>query len=159
MDNTLASASTSSPFQESAVISSPITYTSVEESRLVRKLDLIILPLLILPFIALQLDRGNAANAVTDSLLTDIPITLSQYNLGQQLLFLGIVILEIPSNLILFRVGPSRFISAQIFAWGLVATLQAFIKGHGATSFLLTRLLLGMCESGYIPAGLWTITC
>lgn len=134
-------------------------WTPAEESRLVRKLDFTILPLLILPFVALQLARGNAANALSDTLLNDIPITLSQYNFGQQILFLGIVLLEIPSNLVLYRFGPSVFISAQILAWGLVATFQTFIKGRGVSLFLFTRSLLGLCESGYIPAALWTITC
>ena len=82
--------------------------------------------------------------------------TQNQFNVGQQLLSLGIVLLEIPSNYLLYRVGPTKWISVQILAWGLVATFQAFQKG--LASFLVTRLLLGLCESGFIPAGLFTIT-
>ncbi|KAL1622434.1 hypothetical protein SLS54_004999 [Diplodia seriata] len=88
--------------------------------------------------------------------MEDVGITQFQFNVGQQLLSAGIVILEIPSNLILFRIGPQKWISGQIFAWGLVATLQAFQKGLAA--YMVTRILLGLCEAGFIPAGLYTIS-
>ncbi|KAF4967359.1 hypothetical protein FSARC_5082 [Fusarium sarcochroum] len=133
-----------------------VDWTEEEEAKLVRKVDFTIMPLLVLGFFALQLDRGNIGNALTDFFLADVGITQSQFNVGQQLLSAGIVLLEIPSNFILYRVGPSRWIGSQIIAWGLVATFQAFQKGLGA--FLSTRLLLGLCEAGFIPAGLYTIT-
>ncbi|KAL1968638.1 hypothetical protein VTN77DRAFT_1464 [Rasamsonia byssochlamydoides] len=131
-------------------------WTEEEERRLVRRIDSIVLPLLMLAFFALQLDRGNIGNALTDFFLQDVGITQDQYNVGQQLLSLGIVVLEIPSNYVLYRIGPTVWISGQIIAWSLVATFQAFQKDLGA--FLSTRLLLGLCESGFIPAGLYTIT-
>ena len=114
------------------------------------------MPLLTLVFFALNLDRGNIGNALTDNFLKDVGITQFQYNIGQQLLSAGIVILEIPSNLLLYRFGPRTWISGQIFAWGLVATFQAFQKGLGA--YLSTRLLLGLCEAGFIPGGLYVLS-
>lgn len=116
---------------------------------------------------------GNIGNALTDFFFEDVGITQTQFNVGQQLLSLGIVLFEIPSNYVLYRVGPSLWLSCQIFAFGLVATFQAFQRGVGA--FMATRFLLGMCESGYIvsveamllvrltdkvgqPGGLYTIT-
>ncbi|KAK4152520.1 hypothetical protein C8A00DRAFT_34764 [Chaetomidium leptoderma] len=133
-----------------------LTWTEAEEKALVRRVDLLVMPLLILGFFALQLDRGNIGNAMTDFFLRDVGITQFQFNIGQQLLSAGIVVLEIPSNMILYRVGPPIWIGAQILAWGLVATFQAFQKGLGP--YLATRLLLGLCEAGFIPAGLFTIT-
>lgn len=133
-----------------------VDWNSVEEDQLVRKLDFLLMPLLISGFFVLQLDRGNIGNALTDFFLADVGITQFQFNIGQQLLSLGIVLLELPSNLILYRVGPQRWITIQIIAWGLVATLQAFQKGPGA--FYATRLLLGLLEAGFIPAGLYTLT-
>lgn len=133
-----------------------IDWTQDEEKTLVRKLDMVVMPLLVLGFYALQLDRGNIGNALTDSFMEDVGITQFQFNIGQQLLSAGIVILEIPSNLILYRIGPQKWISGQIFAWGLVATFQAFQKGVSA--YLATRILLGLCEAGFIPAGLYTIS-
>ncbi|KAJ4264354.1 hypothetical protein NW762_005551 [Fusarium torreyae] len=127
-----------------------------EEKRLVRKVDLLLMPLLVLGFFALQLDRGNIGNALTDSFLADVGITQNQFNVGQQLLSAGIIIFEIPSNLVLYRIGPTLWIGGQIIAWGLVATFQAFQKGLGP--FLATRFLIGMFEAGFIPASLFTIT-
>ncbi|KAK3687027.1 hypothetical protein LTR37_019236 [Vermiconidia calcicola] len=133
-----------------------LAWTAEEERRVVRKLDRLVMPLLIIAFFALQLDRGNIGNALTDFFLEDVNITQSQFNNGQELLALGIVLWEIPSNFVLFRIGPSVWISAQIVAWGLVATFQAFQHGSGA--FMTTRFLLGTCESGFIPAALFTIS-
>lgn len=115
-----------------------------------------VVALLTLAFFALQIDRGNIGNALTDNFLKDVGITQYQFNVGQQLLSLGIVLLEIPSNIILYKLGPTIWIGAQIIAWGLVATFQAF--QHGLGPYLATRLLLGLCEAGFIPAGLYTIT-
>ncbi|KAK0656875.1 alternative sulfate transporter [Cercophora newfieldiana] len=132
------------------------TWTEEEEKALVRRIDLLVMPLLIMGFFVLQLDRGNIGNAMTDFFLQEVGITQNQFNVGQQLLSLGIVLLEIPSNMILYRTGPTIWIGTQIIAWGFVATFQAFQKG--LAPFLITRLLLGFCESGFIPAGLFTIT-
>ncbi|CAI6044115.1 unnamed protein product [Clonostachys chloroleuca] len=129
-----------------------------EEAAVVRKIDLLVMPLLIAGFFVLQLDRGNIGNALTDFFLAEVGITQLQFNIGNQLLSLGIVLLELPSNLVLYRVGAQKWISAQIICWGLVATFQAFIKGRGVGVYYATRLLLGLLEAGFIPAGLYTLT-
>ncbi|KAH6678850.1 major facilitator superfamily domain-containing protein [Plectosphaerella plurivora] len=135
---------------------SQIEWSEDEEKKLVKKLDLIILPLLTLGFYALQLDRGNIGNALTDFFLRDVGITQNQFNTGQQLLSAGIIILEIPSNLILYRIGPAAWLGGQMVAWGLIATFQTFQKGLAA--YLATRFLLGLGEAGFIPGSLFTIT-
>ncbi|ROT35139.1 alternative sulfate transporter [Sodiomyces alkalinus F11] len=129
-----------------------IEWTAEEEKRLVRKVGLVVIPLLIMGFFVLQMDRGNIGNALTDFFFRDVGITQNQFNIGQNLMSLGII----PSNLVLYRVGPSLWIGCQIVAWGMVVVFQAFQKGLAA--FLVTRLLLGLCESGFIPAALYTIT-
>lgn len=103
-----------------------------------------------------ELDRGNIANAITDSFLEDVGIDQDQFNIGQQMLSLGIVLLEIPSNMILYRIGPGKWLTLQLFLFGIVSLFQAFQKGY--SSFLATRFLLGMTESGFIPGGLWTLS-
>lgn len=62
-----------------------------------------------------ELDRGNMANAITDDFMEDIGITQDQFNVGQQMLSLGIVLFEIPSNMILYRVGPGKWLTLQLF--------------------------------------------
>ncbi|KAJ6784958.1 hypothetical protein PWT90_01757 [Aphanocladium album] len=133
-------------------------WSEAEERAIVRKLDFLLMPLLIAGFFVLQLDRGNIGNALTDFFLKEVGITQFQFNVGNQLLSLGIVLLELPSNLILYRVGPQKWISCQIICWGLVATFQAFQRGKGVGVYYATRLLLGLLEAGFIPAGLYTLT-
>ena len=133
-------------------------WSEAEERTIVRKLDLLLMPLLIAGFFVMQLDRGNIGNALTDFFLKEVGITQLQFNTGNQLLSLGIVLLELPSNLVLYRVGPQKWISGQVICWGLVATFQAFMKGKGVGVWYATRLLLGLLEAGFIPAGLYTLT-
>lgn len=103
-----------------------------------------------------ELDRGNIANALTDSFLKDVHITQDQFNVGQQMLSLGIVLFEIPSNMILYRVGAGKWLTLQLFLFGTVSTFQAFQNSY--SSFCASRFLLGMTESGFIPGGLWTLS-
>ncbi|KAL4938276.1 hypothetical protein BDV06DRAFT_226164 [Aspergillus oleicola] len=120
------------------------------------QLDLMIMPILTLGFFCLQLDRGNMANAITDNFMEDVGINQDEFNVGQQMLSLGIVLTEIPSNMILYRVGPGKWLTLQLFLFGIVSTFQAFQRGYGA--FIATRFVLGITESGFIPGGLWTLS-
>lgn len=69
-----------------------------------------------------ELDRGNIANAITDEFIEDVGITQNQFNIGQQMLSLGIVLTEIPANMILYRVGPGKWLTLQLFLFGTVST-------------------------------------
>lgn len=107
------------------------------------------IPTLALAFFSLQLDRGNISAVLTSTITEDLGITTNQVNIGTQLLSAGIVLSEIPSNFLLQRIGPRTWLSGQLFAWGLVATFQAFVQSYPA--YLVTRILLGLCEGGFIP--------
>ncbi|OJJ03028.1 hypothetical protein ASPVEDRAFT_889509 [Aspergillus versicolor CBS 583.65] len=141
---------------EEIIITDNGDWTIEEETRAKRKLDFMIMPILTLGFFCLQLDRGNMANAITDQFMEDVGINQDQFNVGQQMLSLGIVLTEIPSNMILYRVGPGKWLTMQLFLFGIVSTFQAFQRGYGA--FIATRLVLGITESGFIPGGLWTLS-
>ncbi|KAM0751276.1 MFS general substrate transporter [Meredithblackwellia eburnea MCA 4105] len=145
-----------SPAPSSHLVPLEKDWTDAEERRVRRKLDCLIMPLVIAGFFVLQLERGNAANAATDTLFKDVHITQDQFNTGQALLYLGIVMLEIPSQLILHRIGPQWWISFQVLSFGTVATLQNF--QHNYAGFLTTRILLGCTETGFIPAALTMIS-
>ena len=114
------------------------------------------MPLLTLGFFCLQLDRGNISNAITDNMMEDVGINQDQFNVGQQMLSLGIVLFEIPSNMILYRVGPGKWLTLQLFLFGTVSTFQSFQSNYA--SFIASRFLLGVTESGFIPGGLWTLS-
>jgi MFS family permease len=88
--------------------------------------------------------------------MEDVGITQNQFNVGQQMLSLGIVLTEIPANMILYRVGPGKWLTLQLFLFGTVSTFQAFQNNYSA--FIASRFLLGITESGFIPGGLWTLS-
>ncbi|KAJ5700675.1 hypothetical protein N7536_003688 [Penicillium majusculum] len=98
----------------------------------------------------------NIASALTGGFAADINISQSTINLGNQLMFMGIVVFEIPCNMALQRIGPRTWISAQVFLFGLLATMQVFVRSRG--SFLAIRLLLGFAEAGYIPGAVYTLS-
>ncbi|KZL70815.1 alternative sulfate transporter [Colletotrichum incanum] len=133
-----------------------LVWSPGEEAQIVRKIDFFLLFPLMIGYFLLQIDRTNIGNALTDNFLNDVSISQNQFNVGQQLLSVGIIIFEVPSNLVLYRTGPAIWIGGQIIAWGLVATFQAFQRGLG--SFLATRFLLGACEAGFLPASLYILS-
>ena len=114
-----------------------------------------LMPLLVLGFFALQLDRSNISNALTSTIVEDLKITRNDINSGNQLQSAGIVIFEIPSNILLQRVGAPIWITFQAIAWGMIALFQAFITNKG--SYYATRFLLGMFEAGYIPGSMFVL--
>ncbi|RDW63809.1 hypothetical protein BP6252_11354 [Coleophoma cylindrospora] len=127
-----------------------------EEKKTKRKIDLVLLPIVIFAFFTLQLDRGNLSNALTSTITKDLHINTNQINIGSQLFNAGIVVLELPSNMLMQRYGPRNWLSVQIFAWGLIATFQIFMTDY--KGFLSTRLLLGLCEAGFVPGALYYVT-
>ncbi|GKZ25567.1 hypothetical protein AbraIFM66951_001339 [Aspergillus brasiliensis] len=118
--------------------------------------DLHVLPLLTIGFATYQIDRTNIASALTGGFASDIGISQNIINLGNQLMFLGVIVLEIPSNMVLQKVGPRRWISAQVCIFRVIAALQIFIRNK--TGFLITRSILGLAEAGYIPAAMYTLS-
>ncbi|KAI5921860.1 MFS general substrate transporter [Camillea tinctor] len=131
-------------------------WSEEEERQARRKLDFALLPILALAFFALQMDRANMGNALTSTITQDLGVTTNQINVGNSLLNAGVVLLEIPSNVLMQRVGPRRWLSGQIVAWGLVATLQNFVVDY--PGYLVTRVLLGLCEAGFAPGALYTMS-
>ncbi|GKT94392.1 inner membrane transporter yfaV [Colletotrichum tofieldiae] len=131
-------------------------WTKHEETRARRKIDSSVLPLLYLGLLVFQLDRMNLASALTGGFAKDIGVNQDTINLGNQLMFLGIVILEIPSNMLLQKVGPRKYISGQVMVFGFVATTQVFLVDR--KGFLASRMMLGLAEAGYIPGACYTLS-
>ncbi|GKT82752.1 LOW QUALITY PROTEIN: major facilitator superfamily transporter [Colletotrichum tofieldiae] len=120
------------------------------------RIDLTVLPLLVLGLLMFQLDRMNLASALTAGFAKDIDVSQDTINLGNQLMFMGTVVLEIPCNLLLQWFGPRKWISLQVLLFGLVGTLQVLVKNRAG--FLAIRLMLGLAEAGYIPASMYTLS-
>ncbi len=121
------------------------------EARVVRKLRIRILPFVMLLYFVSFLDRVNVGFAAF-SMNKAIGLTPSVFGFGGGVFFLGYVLFQVPSNLILLRVGARVWIARVVVAWGLVSVASAFVVGP--VSFCALRFLLGLAESGFFPGTL-----
>ncbi|PSN60713.1 MFS general substrate transporter [Corynespora cassiicola Philippines] len=124
-------------------------WTDEEEKRLVRRLDYRICSWVCLMFFALQLDRGNITQALSDNMLEDLGLTTNQYNYGMMIFYLCFLSAEVPSQMISKKLGPDVWIPIQMVTWSVIGICQALITGE--KSFYATRALLGLVEGGFIP--------
>jgi MFS transporter, ACS family, tartrate transporter len=118
------------------------------EARVTRKLQLRILPFAMLLYLVSFLDRLNVGFAAL-TMNKAIGLTPWMYGVGTSLFFIGYVAVQVPSNLLLLRVGARAWIARVVIAWGVVSMASAFVVGP--TSFCAMRLLLGVTESGFFP--------
>ncbi|KAL8699436.1 MAG: hypothetical protein Q9224_001415, partial [Gallowayella concinna] len=125
------------------------TWSEAEEKKLIRRLDLKVCLWACVMFFALQLDRGNIVQALSDNMLDDLGLTTNQYNNGMTIFYCSFLFAELPSQLISKKVGPDNWIPIQMISWSIVACSQSHLNGQ--TSFFVTRFLLGFIEGGFIP--------
>lgn len=125
---------------------------NLSEKKLLRKLDLYLLPSIITLYLLSFLDRANVANARLEGLERDLGLSAdgSDYLNGLTLFFVGYISLEIVWNLILKRVGPRVWLPLIGVVWGVVSTLQGCVVNNGQVSgragFLAIRFFLGLTE-------------
>jgi len=103
--------------------------------------------LVLMMFIAFM-DRTNIS-FVASHMNPDIGLSTKQFGLGASLFFLGYLLFEVPSNLVMARVGARRWLARIMITWGIVSAGSAFITGP--YTFYAARFLLGVAEAGFIP--------
>ena len=107
-----------------------------------------LIPFLGLLYVVNFLDRVNVGFAAL-TMNKDIGLGAEAYGWGAGIFFIGYFIFEVPSNVILERVGARLWIFRIMLSWGVVSAATAFV--HGATSFYVLRFLLGAMEAGFFP--------
>lgn len=115
-----------------------------------------LLPVLVLMHVIAYADRVNITFAETE-ITNDLAISATVFGLAAGIFFASYVALEIPSNLILHRVGARRWMSRIMVSWGVVATATAFV--WDGASLVVARILLGVGEAGFFPGVVYLIAC
>ncbi|CAG8449988.1 9702_t:CDS:2, partial [Scutellospora calospora] len=127
-----------------------------KEKILLKKIDWRIVPLMFLLYLLSFLDRVNIGNAKLAHLERDLGLVGNDYNWSLGIFFIGYVLFEIPSNLILFKVRPSIWIPSTMVAWGITMSLMAFVNSY--STLMITRFFLGVFEAGLVPGMVYYIT-
>ena len=125
------------------------------ESTLYRKVTWRLLPLLFACYVAAYLDRVNVGFAKLQ-MLGDLHFSESVYGLGAGIFFIGYFLFEVPSNIILHKVGARVWIARVMVSWALISAAMAFV--NSPTTFYVLRFLLGVAEAGLFPGVILYLT-
>lgn len=125
------------------------------EERTYRKVTMRIVPFLFICYLAAYLDRVNVGFAKLQ-MLRELSFSETVYGFGAGIFFLGYVLFEVPSNVIMHKVGARLWIARIMITWGIISGAMAFV--HSAWAFYTLRFLLGVAEAGFIPGILLYLT-
>ena len=129
------------------------------ERKLMRNIDLRVMPFLCILYLLAFLDRVNIANARSFGLQKDLHLTKDlQYNTALTIFFVPYIVFEIPSNILLKKFSPRVWLSGCMFLFGVVSICQGLTSNYGG--LLTTRFFLGLFEAGMFPGcfyliGMW----
>ncbi|HUC18476.1 MAG TPA: MFS transporter [Acetobacteraceae bacterium] len=134
------------------------------EARTVGRLTRRLIPFLMLCYFVAYLDRVNVGFAAL-GMNKALGLTETMFGLGAGIFFIAYFFFEVPSNLVLERLGASKWIARIMVSWGVVAGAMAFIPqiSHGlgvapSTTYVALRVLLGLAEAGFFPGIIFFLT-
>lgn len=114
----------------------------------IRKVARRLIPILGLCYFAAFLDRVNIGFAAL-TMSNDLGLTPAAFGFGAGIFFLGYILCEVPSNIVMGRVGARLWIARIMITWGILSAMTAFVVGE--RSFYVVRILLGIAEAGFFP--------
>ena len=132
-----------------------IPISSSYEKAVYRKVTRRLVPFLFVCYLAAYLDRVNVGFAKLQ-MAAELGFDDAVYGLGAGIFFVGYVLFEVPSNLVMLRVGARVWIARIMLTWGLISA--AMIYARSPTVFYSLRFLLGVAEAGFIPGVLLFLT-
>ncbi|KAF9163464.1 hypothetical protein DFQ26_002482 [Actinomortierella ambigua] len=129
---------------------------SLEIRRVRRKADLHLIPIFSLLYLFSFIDRVNIGNAKVAGIEKSLGITSNQFNMALTVFFIGYILFEIPSNVMLKLLGPKIWISLVIVVWGGI--MMAMAAANNAGSLMAARFFLGVAEAGLLPGVIYMIS-
>ncbi|KIL63620.1 hypothetical protein M378DRAFT_164300 [Amanita muscaria Koide BX008] len=127
------------------------------EKTVLRKLDCRILPAVTILYLVSFLDRSNIGNAKIAGLEKDLHLHGTQFNTSLAVFFITYILSEIPSNIVMKKFKPNRWLGFLVAAWGLVTTLTGLTQNFAG--LVAIRLLLGLLEGGLVPGVVLYLSC
>ncbi|KAI1399129.1 putative MFS transporter [Hypoxylon fuscum] len=129
---------------------------SVITKKLIRKVDVHLMPMLSLMYMLNFLDRNNLAQARLGTLEEDLSMTGTDFNLATSILFVGYLLMQLPSNLLLTRLRPSTYLGVAMTIWGIISAAQA--ATHSFASLVVCRFFLGFAEAPFFPGAIFLMS-
>ena len=129
-------------------IAAPLS-PAVNETAVFRKVGLRLLPFLFVLYVINLVDRTNIGMAREQMVDQQHIFDGKAFGLGAGIFYIGYLLFEVPSNLILLRMGARRWIARILISWGLISSAMMFVTGPW--SFGILRVLLGIAEAGFFP--------
>ncbi|KAH8883213.1 retrograde regulation protein 2 [Thozetella sp. PMI_491] len=130
---------------------------SKAEKRMLLKVDLFLLPTLWIMCVICYMDRNNIGNANAAGMSKDLHLSDTQYSLLISLFFVGYVLWEVPSNIILSRTRPAFYLPGLMVAWGTLVCGMSQVNDF--KDILICRFFLGVIEAGFFPGVLYIMSC
>ncbi|KAJ7180780.1 MFS general substrate transporter [Mycena filopes] len=131
--------------------------SGVDERKLVRKLDMALIPWLSFLYLLSFLDRTSIGNAKLYNLEGDLHMSDNQYLISLTVFFFSYAIFEVPSNVFLKRLRPSIWLSLLMLLWGVMMTVQGLVHNFGGLVGM--RWMLGTFEAGLFPGVNYYLSC
>ncbi|OON42093.1 MFS transporter [Izhakiella australiensis] len=125
------------------------------ERNAIHKITIKVLPIMVMLYVIAYIDRQNIGFAKLH-MVESLSLSETAYGLGASLFFIGYLLFEVPSNVMLHRVGARLWFTRIMLTWGLITILMAFTSS--AAMFYLLRFLLGAAEAGLYPGLLYYMT-
>ncbi|KWF96769.1 hypothetical protein WL94_07895 [Burkholderia cepacia] len=126
----------------------PADASPADLDALYRRIGWKLMPLLLVAQVLAYLDRVNVGAAKLQ-MAVDLGLSDTVYGIGAGIFFVGYFLFEVPSNLMLHRVGARVWIARIMVTWGIVSAAAAWV--HSPATFYLQRLILGVAEAGFFP--------
>jgi MFS family permease len=134
---------------------SDIAAGTIDEEKLFSKIKWRIIPLLMICLLFAWFDRINIGFVKFD-LQHSFPLSNAAYGLGASLFVCGYILFEVPSNMMLYRVGARRWFARILITWGLASAAMMFVRSE--TTFYVLRFIIGAAEAGFTPGIFYYLT-
>ncbi|KAJ0118222.1 nicotinamide mononucleotide permease [Diaporthe amygdali] len=129
-------------------------FSTERRKRILRKVDIRLVPVLTILYLIAHIDRANIGNAKIEGLIEDLGLSGAQYNVSLAIFFFPYILFMLPSNILLKRFRrPSLYIGTLISVWGAVMTCTGLVNTF--SQLVAVRSLLGLFEAGFFPGAVY----